>query len=454
MTDLRITGGRIVLHDRIVKADIGITNGMIETIGTIDGAKQTIEADGQLIFPGGVDTHVHFSEPGRTEWEGFETGSKSLAAGGVTTYVEMPLNALPATTNRANLQLKLDLAKTKNVVDYSFYGGLTATNLHELEDLVDSDVVAFKCFLSSCGSGEPGDFSSIDDETLLKGMEILARKDKLLCLHAEDALLTDKLEQEKIAQGKTTAQDFIESRPIEAEVIAVNKAIAGARQTGCAIHFVHISSAEAIAAIERAKKEGIDVTVESCLHYFVFAAEQLETLGTLAKCQPPLRSKDEVEKLWGCLLRGEIDWITSDHSPCTIELKAGDFFSAWGGISGCQNTIDILFDEAVKQRGMSEVAFAQIIATMPAKRMRLDRKGEIAIGKDADLFFLDDKQSYTLQKEDLFYKNPHSPYIGFEIGCRVTKTIVRGNIVYTVGEPFTSKRVGELVIGSNEKVAN
>lgn len=181
--------------------------------------------------------------------------------------------------------------------------------------------------------------------------------------------------------------DFVESRPIEAEVLAVSKAITAAKQTECAIHFVHISSAEAVAAIEQAKRAGVDVTVESCPHYFVFSAEQLEELGPLAKCQPPLRPKAEVEKLWDCLFRGEIDWITSDHSPCTIDMKAGDFFSAWGGISGCQNTIDLFFDEAVKKRGMSEVVFSQLIARNSAQRFGLAQKGEIAIGKDADFFF-------------------------------------------------------------------
>ncbi len=445
MVDLRICGGRVVLHDRILETDIGMTNGVIETIGVVHSAAKTIDAKGQLVFPGGIDTHVHFSEPGRTEWEGFKTGSQALAAGGVTTYVEMPLNALPATTNIDNLQLKLNRAKTKNLVDYSFYGGLTSENLADIEALADREVIAFKCFLSTCGSGQPGDFSNVDDATLKKGMEILARKGKILCLHAEDASLTDRLEMELISEGKKDAQAFLASRPIEAEVLAVKKAIAYSRETGCAIHFVHISSAEAIAEIQQAKRERLDVTVESCPHYFVFSAEELPKLGTLAKCQPPLRKKEDVSKLWDCLLRGEIDWLTSDHSPCTIDLKEGDFFTAWGGITGCQNTIDIMYDEAVKKRGMSASAFAKLIATTPAKRFNLEQKGELAVGKDADLFFLDDTTSYTLQQEDLYYKNPYSPYVGRTIACRVTKTIVRGQVVYDVEKGCRKETVGKLV---------
>ncbi|MFB4211636.1 allantoinase AllB [Shouchella sp. JSM 1781072] len=443
--DTRISGGRIVLPGQVVETDIGIKDGIIVTIGKVAKAKETIDAHGQLVFPGGIDTHVHFSEPGRTDWEGFETGSQALAAGGVTSYIEMPLNALPATTNRAHLQLKLDLAKSKNSVNYSFYGGLTSSNLTELEELADSDVVAFKCFLSTCGSDHPEDFSNVDEQTLQAGMRILARKGKLLCIHAEDADLTDTLEQEKRDAGSADAQAYVESRPIKAEVLAVDKAIAAARETGCAIHFVHISSAAAIDSIQRAKREGIDVTVESCPHYFVFSSEQLAHLGTLAKCQPPLRPQEEVEKLWACLMRGEIDWLTSDHSPCTIDLKAGNFFTAWGGITGCQNMIDVMYDEAVNKRGMSAVTFAKLISSTPAKRMGLYAKGEIAIGKDADLFFLDENETYTLDQEALYYKNPYTPYSGRRIGCRVTKTMVNGQVVFEDGKVVADKKMGRLL---------
>ncbi|WP_078395084.1 allantoinase AllB [Shouchella patagoniensis] len=447
MLDLLITGGRVVLNNRVEFTNIGIRNGKIIRIGSIEQkeARQTIDANGQLVFPGAVDTHVHISEPGRTEWEGFETGSKSLAAGGTTTYLEMPLNALPATTNSKNLQLKLEAAKKQNYIDYGFYGGLTPDNLDELAALADSDVVAFKCFLSTCGSDEPGDFKNVDEHTLLEGMRLLAKKDQLLCIHAEDADLTDTLEAEMVAREQTSADDYVASRPILAEVIAVKQALEAAKETGCALHFVHISSAEAIQVIQAAKMEGVDVTVESCPHYFTLSAEELDVLGTLAKCQPPLRSKAEVEKLWGCLLRGEIDWLASDHSPCTPDLKQGNFFSAWGGISGCQNTVDLMFDEAVKKRKMPIVDFAQLIATKPAKRMHLSQKGEIAVGKDADLFFLDENQTYTVSEDQLFYKNKHTPYTGREIGCKITRVLVRGTIVYDALDGFAKKRIGQFV---------
>lgn len=445
MLDLCITGGRVVLPSGVEETDVGIQAGKIARIGPIDKkeARCIMNANGQYVFPGAVDTHVHFSEPGRTEWEGFFTGSRSLAAGGTTTYVEMPLNALPATTNRANLQRKLEAAKGQNYVDYSFYGGLVPTNLHELADLSAGGVVAFKCFLSPCGSDIPGDFRNVDLNGLRAGMRLLAEKGQLLCVHAEDPSMISQLEAKLLSP--VGADAYVASRPVEAEVKAVCDTLAAARETGCRIHFVHISSAAAIEAIERAKEEGVDVTVESCPHYFLLSAEELAELGPLAKCQPPLRPKQEQAKLWACLLDGQIDWLASDHSPCTPDLKDGDFLTAWGGISGCQNNIDIMFDAAVKRRGMPPEQLARLIATNPAKRMNLREKGEIAIGKDADFAFVDDRQSYTLTKEQLYYKNKHSPYVGRTIGCKVRRVLLRGQTIYTEEKGIIGKPSGELL---------
>ncbi|WP_059104556.1 allantoinase AllB [Shouchella shacheensis] len=446
MLDTLITGGTVVLGDDVRAADIGVKDGKIHMIAeSIPSAlaKNVLQADGAYVLPGMVDSHVHLSEPGRAEWEGFETGTKALAAGGTTTYVEMPLNALPATTNRDHLQLKLEAAKGKNYVDYAFYGGLTPSNLHEIEELADAGVLAFKCFLSTCGSDEPGDFQNVDDYTLFKGMELLASKGQLLCIHAENAEMTDGLTEEKIKAGALSAYNYVDSRPIVAEVEAVSRALHFARETGCRLHLVHISSAQAVDLIQAAKADGVDVTLESCPHYFALNADDLAEIGTLAKCQPPLRYANEQEALWDRLLHGEIDWLTSDHSPCTPDLKEGDLFSAWGGISGCQNNVDLMFDLAVKQRGLSLSSFAKLIATAPARRFGLTHKGEIALGKDADFVFVDPNQSYKLSTEDLYYKNPHSPYVGRTIDCRVTRTVLRGETVYTWAEGITSNARGE-----------
>mgnify|MGYP001488264852 FL=1 len=448
--DLIIKDGHVVFRDGVRRADVGVKNGKIAVIADeIDEeAKHIVQASGQYVMPGMVDTHMHLSEPGRTEWEGFETGTKAMAAGGTTSYVEMPLNALPATTNTAALKLKLEAAKGKNYVDYSFYGGLVPHNLEDLEDLANAGVPAFKCFMATCGSDQPGDFVNVDDYSLYQGMKKLAELGHILCIHAENASITDKLAEEKIKNGQTTVMDYVDSRPVFTEVEAVRRALFFAKETGCRLHLAHISSSEAVHEILKARSEGLDVTLESCPHYFAISAEEFVDIGNKAKCAPPLRRKKDQEKLWQDLLNGHIDWLASDHSPCTEDLKQGNIFEAWGGISGCQNSVDLMFDLAVKGRGLSVNRFVEFIATTPAARFNLQNKGEIALGKDADMILLDPNASYRLKREDLYYKNKFSPYEGREINCRITKTFVRGNEVFDVDRGIIGEPIGELMTRS------
>lgn len=451
--DLVIKGGNVVLRDSVVTADIGIKDEKIACIAEqiTDDAKEVINANGQFVMPGMIDTHVHISEPGRTEWEGFETGSKSLAAGGTTSYVEMPLNALPATTNKAALDLKLEAAIDQNYVDYSFYGGLVPDNLDKLQELSDAGVQAFKCFLSDITSDIPDDFVNVDDYTLYKGMQKLAELGHILCIHAENPSVTSKLSEEMMREGRTTAMDYVDSRPIFTEVEAVQRALLFAKETGCKLHLVHISTSEAIQAITQARREGVDVTVETCTHYLALTAEDVAEIGPRAKCQPPLRKAKDQAKLWDELMAGNIDWLTSDHSPCTEDLKEGNLFEAWGGISGAQNNVDIMFDLAVKQRGLSINKFVDLIATNPSKRFNLPNKGEISVAKDADIILVDPNSSYTLKREDLYYKNKHSAYEGREIDCRVTKTILRGNVVYDLEQGIVGNPKGKLMSANDNK---
>lgn len=286
--DLIIKNGLVVFHDEVKKADIAIRDEKICGIGEeINGnGAEIVDAKGQYVLPGMIDIHVHICEPGRTEWEGFRTGSMALAAGGTTAYVDMPLNALPATTTKEALELKIKAAEGKNYIDYAFHGGLIPGNLAHLQELSDSGVVAFKCFLSTCGSDIPGDFKNVDDYTLYQGMKKLAELGHVLLIHAENPSITDRLAEEKIKQGKVTAKDYVDSRPVIAEVEAVKRSLLFARETGCKLHFVHISSREAVEEIVKARNEGQDVTLESCPHYFTLTVEQFEELGAIAKCAP------------------------------------------------------------------------------------------------------------------------------------------------------------------------
>ena len=445
--DLIIKNGNVVFRDGVRQVDIGVKNEKISCIAEeiTDETKEVIDASGQYVMPGMVDTHVHISEPGRTEWEGFETGSKAMAAGGTTSYVEMPLNALPATINKEALDLKLDAAIDQNYVDYGFYGGLVPENLDKLEELADAGVLAFKCFLSDITSDIPGDFTNVDDYTMYKGMQKIAELGGILCIHAENPSVTSKLTAEMIREGRTSAAEYVDSRPIFTEVDAVQRAVLFAKETGCKLHLVHISTSEAVQVILRARSEGLDVTLESCPHYFAMTAEQVAEIGSEAKCQPPIRKAKDQAKLWNELLNGNIDWITSDHSPCTEDLKQGNIFEAWGGISGVQNNVDLMFDLAVKQRGLAIEKFVDLIAFNPAKRFNLPYKGEIAIYKDADIILLDPNQSYVVKREELYYKNKHSAYVGRKIDCRVTKTIVRGNVVFDLQKGIVGEPIGKLL---------
>ncbi|PSR21533.1 MAG: allantoinase AllB [Sulfobacillus acidophilus] len=447
MYDLIIRNGNVVLPQGVSRVEIGIRDGKIACIANriSEDANDVVDASNQYVIPGMIDTHVHISEPGRTGWEGFATGSQALAAGGVTSYIEMPLNALPATTNKAALNLKIEAAKNQNYVDYGFYGGLVPGNLDDLEELAQAGVFAYKAFMSNCGSDIPGDFKNVDDYALYKGMKKLAELGKLLCLHAENLSITEGLAQDMVRLGRTTAMDYVDSRPVFTEVEAVQRAILFAKETGCKIHFVHISTAEAVQAVQRARRDGVDVSVESCPHYLAITAEEVERIGNYARCQPPIRKAKDQERLWQELLNGNIDWIASDHSPCTEDLKDGGIFEAWGGISGAQNSVDVMFDVAVKQRGLPLVQFVDLIATHPSARFGLPDKGQIAVSKDADIVLIDPNQSYVLRREDLYYKNKHSAYVGRKIDCRITTTIVRGNIVFDVRKGIVGNPVGRLM---------
>lgn len=435
--DLLLKNGTIVTADSILQGDIAVKNGKIKevSVGTPlkVNAERVIDAEGLHILPGVIDTHVHFNEPGRTGWEGLETGSRSLAAGGATSFFDMPLNSTPPTINKANLALKSAAAEEKSIVNPFFWGGLVPENINDLKDLHENGVIGFKAFMSPSGIA---DFNNVDDETIYKGMKEIASLGSILAVHAESTVITDQLAKEKQSQGKITARDYVESRPIISEIEAVRRVISYAEATGCKLHIVHASSRKVVQVINDAKQRGVDVTVETCPHYLSLTVKDLAEKGAMAKCAPPLRDEEEVEDLWAAIANGEINVIASDHSPAPASMKqiTDNFFEGWGGISGAQSTLNIMLTEGHFKRNLPLEKIVELTATNPAKLFGLSTKGAIAVDYDADLTLIDLNESFELNEEDLFYRHKHSPYVGMTFKGKVKTTIVGGNVVFENGE--------------------
>jgi allantoinase len=429
--DLVFKNGMVVSENGTMKADLAVYEGKIAEVSEEipnERAKQIYEAENLFILPGLIDSHVHFNEPGRTDWEGFRTGSMSLAAGGVTTFFDMPLNSSPPTTTVKAFIEKKKLGDEKSLINFRLWGGVTPGNLDQLEDLKDCGVIGFKAFLSE--SGIP-DFSRCDDETLFRGMEKIAALDMVLAIHAESDPINQPLTKRMIGNGRLSGRDYSESRPISSEIEAVLKVISLAQKTGCKIHIVHVSSSQVVEKMREAKLAGVGISVETCPHYLSLTADDVDKIGAAAKCAPPLRDEWEVEQLWDFLKRGDIDTIGSDHSPAPIEMKQGNIFEAWGGISGAQTTLNILLEEGFWKRKVPLETIVKLTSSAPARRFNLfPKKGSLTLGSDADLTVIDLSQSFMLRKEDLFYKNQYSPYLGKKFHGVIVSTFVHGKRVY------------------------
>lgn len=436
--DLVITGGSIVTEVAVERKDLGIVNGVIAEISeNIDPVGATVvDARGLTVMPGVIDSHVHFNEPGLESWEGFRTGSGALAAGGGTCFLDMPLNGIPPTITLRALQRKRECAAGRTYTDYGFWGGLMPGYLKELPLLAQAGVIGFKAFMSSPGDKDKEAFRRSDDRTLKEGMRIIAETGKVLALHAEHESTVSRLTREARSQGRLGAEGYTASRPIEAEVEAVETALRYAAESGCRLHFVHISSESAAGRIRAARKSGLDVTLETCPHYLCLTDRDFAAIGAVAKCAPPLRDAEEQARLWNRLQEGWFDFLASDHSPCPAELKTSpDMFEAWGGIAGVQSTLELMLDEGHLKRGIPLPQLSRLMSGAPAERFGLASvKGRIAVSCDADLALVDLNASYTLQASDLYQRHQHSPYIGRRFGCKVKKTLLRGRMMYSEGK--------------------
>jgi allantoinase len=427
--DLVISGRALVVLDHhpaaFTSAEVAVLDGRIAGIapsGAHLTATHRIElAPDEVLIPGLVDTHVHVNEPGRTEWEGFASATRAAAAGGVTTLIDMPLNSIPPTTTPAALAAKRDAARTQVAVDTGFWGGAVPENLGSLRALHDAGVFGFKAFLAPSGVDE---FGHLDAAQLDAALDELAAFGGLLLVHAEDpGVLHDRENPGGRGYGV-----YVESRPDEAEVVAIARVIAGVRRTGTRAHILHLSSAAALPELRAARAEGLPITVETCPHYLALASETIPDGATQFKCAPPIRSEANRDALWQALADGDIDFVVSDHSPSTAELKFagdGDFARAWGGIAGVQLGLPAVWTAAAA-RGVALEEVVRWMSAAPARFAGLPRKGSIEVGRDADLVVFAPDERFTVHAADLLHKNPVSAYDGFELGGVVRRTLVRG----------------------------
>jgi allantoinase len=428
MFDLVFRARRVITPAGEVSRCVGVKDGRIAAVepleARLEGTRVVNLGEDVVLLPGLVDTHVHVNDPGRTEWEGFESATLAAAAGGITTIVDMPLNSLPPTTDVAALELKRKTAQGKVFVDVGFWGGAVPGNGEALRGLHDAGVFGFKCFLLPSGVDE---FPQLGLAELTEVLARLRGYGALLIVHAEDAGV---IEHAPAATGDRYP-DFLASRPSGAENLAIANVIEAARRTGARVHILHLSSSDALPMIASARRDGVSVTVETCPHYLTFTAEEIPDGATQFKCCPPIREADNRELLWRGLADGLIDCVVSDHSPCTVELKRldiGDFGVAWGGIAGLQVGLPAVWTQA-RQRGFTLADVVRWMATRPAALAGCRRKGQIAVGFDADLCLFAPDEAFVVDVRKLRHRNQISAYDGRALAGVVYGTWLRGHEV-------------------------
>ncbi|GIW24182.1 allantoinase [Meiothermus sp.] len=433
MLDLVVRGGKLVTPAGVQQADLGVLDGQISQIAEeiTESARQEVLATGRYVFPGLVDVHVHFNEPGQAHWEGIETGSAAFAAGGGTVFFDMPLNSLPCTLDAPSFDQKLSALRALSCTDFALWGGLTPKNLEHLSELAERGVIGFKAFM--CNSGLP-EFPACDDATLYEGMRLAAEWGLPVAVHAESEILTAHLTRKMRAKG-VSWREYVASRPVFTELEAIQRALLLAQETGCKLHIVHISSGAGVALAAEARARGVDVSLETCPHYLAFTEDDLEWLGATGKCAPPLRSASEQDRLWAEVWAGSVDIIGSDHSPAPPEMKQNpDFFALWGGIAGVQSTLAVMLSQGWQRRGLALEHIAALLALNPAKRFGLKRKGQLAVGFEADFALVNLSQSHTLAPQDLHYRHRLSPYLGQTFLGVVESTWLRGEPIFKEGK--------------------
>jgi allantoinase len=448
VSELVVRGERVLIDGVLRPAAIQVRDGRITAIGEASDVGSGIrvhDAGTDVVMAGLVDTHVHVNEPGRAEWEGFETATRAAAAGGVTTILDMPLNSIPATTTVDALEQKRAIARGRCHVDVGFIGGVVPGNAAQLAPLTEAGVLAFKCFLVDSGVKE---FAHVDDAQLRESMPILASLGRVLMAHAElPAPIARAVAALDPSADPRCHATWLRTRPPEAEEQAITLLIALARETGAHVHVVHVAASGAIPILRRARAEGLSLSAETCPHYLVFTAESIPDGATRFKCAPPIRERVHRDALWAALRSGDLDMIVSDHSPCPPSLKLpaeGDCLRAWGGIASLQLSLAAVWSSA-PAHGATVTDVARWMSERPARLVGLDtRKGVIAPGRDADLVVWDPDEELTVQANTLQHRHKVTPYEGMRLRGAVHETWLRGERVYNRGH-FVHEPRGHLL---------
>jgi allantoinase len=422
-----IRGGTIVTPEATLTADLAVEDGRIAAIAPeLPRQREEIDARGLNIFPGVIDVHVHFNEPGRTGWEGAATGSRALAAGGGVVFFDMPLNSSPCTVGGPEFDAKRAALEHASITDFALWGGIVPGNLDRLAELAARGVIGFKAFMADSGLPE---FPRADDRTLYDGMRQAARLGLPVAVHAEN----NELVQFDAAGPlpRDSVRHYLDSRPVLAEVEAIQRAALLAREAGAKLHIVHISSGRGVAAALEARAQGTDISLETCAHYLYFTGADMERLGAVLKCAPPLRP--------ATLPLDGIDIVASDHSPAPPSMKQNtNFAKLWGGVAGVQHTLAVVLGKTGARTA------AALLASNPARRFALERKGRIAIGYDADFALVDVAARHTVTPESLFQRHGFSPYIGETFAGVVRRTVLRGQTIFADGK-ITAQSCGRMM---------
>lgn len=436
MTRWILQGERIATPQGIRPAAALIEGEKIAAVGAMADMPAdcaVVNAGALAVLPGLVDPHVHINDPGRSDWEGFATATRAAASGGFTMLVDMPLNCLPETTTVEALEVKHAAATDSCFVDWAAWGGAVADNQAHLKPLARAGVPGYKCFLIYPGIEG---FTMIHEPELRRSLPLIAETGLPLLVHAELSEAIDEATKSLADADWRRYATYLASRPDEAELAAIRLMITLAEETGAHIHIVHLATAQALPLLTAARLRGLKITVETCEHYLTFAAEEIPDGATEFKCAPPIRSAENRELLWQGLMKGEIDFVTSDHSPCPPAMKgreAGHFGKAWGGIATLGLALPVLWT-GMKRRGIALDQIIPWLATGPARLAGVaGRKGSIATGADADFVLFDDEAEWTISQAELHFQHKISPYLGRKVNGRVHATYLRGACIYQHG---------------------